>query len=369
MTRLLFLYILSINILAATGCPGPEPGDAPPPDKPKEETPAPQDAGSEVSNPQVDAGNAVPNPGVDAGSEITNPVVDAGSEVTNPAVDAGNEVTNPSVDAGSDVTNSGVDAGPTVVADTTPPETNLHTYPSALTDDTSFDFGFDANESPVTFLCSVDGATPTACTSPHTVHSLNGPHTFSVAAVDAAGNEDPTPAIANWTVDTTPPVTTIESGPDSITTETDATFVFSANENPVTFYCELNGVSQSSCSSPQVFSDLEPGDYVFEVYAVDSLGHVESLPQEWSFQIVFCDDSLPTCTEAVSCTDLDPDQYFRGTAMCDEFCGRLDTSTCVTNMFTTEDTLILQEELSLRYDNRELLAVDLDQDGDVDVLR
>src|SRR5262249_30518183 len=57
-----------------------------------------------------------------------------------------------------------------------------------------------------TFECSLDNATPTACTSPQSYTGLgDGPHTFTVQATDQAGNSDPTPAAASWTVDTTAP--------------------------------------------------------------------------------------------------------------------------------------------------------------------
>ena len=39
-------------------------------------------------------------------------------------------------------------------------------------------------------------------------------YTFTVAAVDGVGNEDPTPASFTWTVDTTPPDTIIDSAID-----------------------------------------------------------------------------------------------------------------------------------------------------------
>ena len=40
------------------------------------------------------------------------------------------------------------------------------------------------------------------------------PTHFTVAAVDGVGNVDPTPASLTWTVDTTPPDTTIDSAID-----------------------------------------------------------------------------------------------------------------------------------------------------------
>jgi hypothetical protein len=44
------------------------------------------------------------------------------------------------------------------------------------------------------------GAAFTACTSPTTVKVGKGPHTLAVAAVDAAGNADGSPATYSWTL-------------------------------------------------------------------------------------------------------------------------------------------------------------------------
>jgi hypothetical protein len=85
--------------------------------------------------------------------------------------------------------------------DTTPPETTITSGPSGDVPSASATFQFTSSEAGSTFACSLDGAAPTSCTSPVTYNSLAlGPHTFSVRATDAAGNPDPTPAQASWTV-------------------------------------------------------------------------------------------------------------------------------------------------------------------------
>jgi hypothetical protein len=78
--------------------------------------------------------------------------------------------------------------------DTTPPDTMISDGPSGSTTATDAAFSFASSESQSTFTCSLDGgASP--CTSPKTYSGLPvGQHTFTVAATDAAGNTDPTPA-------------------------------------------------------------------------------------------------------------------------------------------------------------------------------
>lgn len=83
--------------------------------------------------------------------------------------------------------------------------------------------------------------------------------------------------------DTTPPDTTITSGPTGSTTATDASFSFSATE-PSAFQCELDGAAWSTCTSPQAYSGLAVGSHTFAVRATDTAGNVDPTPasQTWS---------------------------------------------------------------------------------------
>jgi hypothetical protein len=84
------------------------------------------------------------------------------------------------------------------------PETTILSQPPAQTVGSSATFTFAGSDnlaSPanLTFRCSLDGAPFVPCTSPVTYTALPlGSHTFRVAAVDQAGNVDPTPATATW---------------------------------------------------------------------------------------------------------------------------------------------------------------------------
>ena len=90
----------------------------------------------------------------------------------------------------------------TITVDNTPPDTALTSTPPGVGPD-SATFAFAASESGSTFECSLDGAPFAACTSPKTYSGLApGPHSFSVRALDALGNVDPTPASYSWNVGT-----------------------------------------------------------------------------------------------------------------------------------------------------------------------
>ena len=68
------------------------------------------------------------------------------------------------------------------------PTTTILTGPSNPSNVANPTFTFSADESPVTFRCSLDGAPAVICTSPYTVSVGNGPHTLTVQATDPAGN-------------------------------------------------------------------------------------------------------------------------------------------------------------------------------------
>jgi hypothetical protein len=83
--------------------------------------------------------------------------------------------------------------------DTTPPETTITGGPNDTTAATAV-FLFSASGASG-FSCRLDGGAWEPCGSPRTYSSLSlGSHRFEVMAVDAAGNQDPTPASHAWQV-------------------------------------------------------------------------------------------------------------------------------------------------------------------------
>src|SRR3989344_320809 len=69
---------------------------------------------------------------------------------------------------------------------------------STLSDSATFEF---SSTEIATFECDLDGAGFSSCTSPKTYNGLGlGVHTFTVRAVDAVGNVDPTPAELSWEI-------------------------------------------------------------------------------------------------------------------------------------------------------------------------
>src|SRR5919107_4010205 len=85
--------------------------------------------------------------------------------------------------------------------DTTPPNTTIDSGHSGTVKSREATFTFSSSEAGSTFECSLDSGAFSECSSPKTYTGLaNGSHTFSVRAIDAAGNIDPTPDNRIWKV-------------------------------------------------------------------------------------------------------------------------------------------------------------------------
>jgi len=87
-------------------------------------------------------------------------------------------------------------------ADATPPETTITEGPaegSTINTDAP-QFAWSSSEAPATFSCTADGEQLSSCEEAFLTGAADGPHSFSVAATDAAGNTDPTPATRTFTI-------------------------------------------------------------------------------------------------------------------------------------------------------------------------
>ncbi|HEY7120302.1 MAG TPA: type VI secretion system tube protein Hcp [Tepidisphaeraceae bacterium] len=100
------------------------------------------------------------------------------------------------------------------IVDITPPDTTILTGPAALSNQTSASFTFTGTDQgtpagQMAFSAELDGGARFAVTSPLALNGLaDGVHTLKLFAKDLAGNEDPTPAVYTWKVDTIGPAAT-----------------------------------------------------------------------------------------------------------------------------------------------------------------
>lgn len=84
---------------------------------------------------------------------------------------------------------------------TAPPTPTIASAPANSTSATSASFGFTDSEAGVSFECRLNEGSYSVCVSPKSYSELaDGPHTFDVRAVDAAGNHSAA-ASHTWTVD------------------------------------------------------------------------------------------------------------------------------------------------------------------------
>jgi parallel beta-helix repeat protein len=98
------------------------------------------------------------------------------------------------------------DGLPLLQDDTTPPQTTVDSGPANPTRSSSALFVFSSSEPGSTFECDLDAGGFAPCDPPYGYGGLApGAHSFSVRAVDPAGNPDPTPATATWTIDADAP--------------------------------------------------------------------------------------------------------------------------------------------------------------------
>ena len=133
---------------------------------------------------------------------------------------------------------------------------------------------------------SLEAATNKAVLNP--TQDLEGGATYEAivkggpsGAKDTGGN--PLEADERWsftTIDTTPPETAIDSGPEGTVGSKSATFAFSSSEAGSTFECSLDGAAFSACASPQAYSGLADGTHSFGVRATDKAGNADPTPAE-----------------------------------------------------------------------------------------
>ena len=118
--------------------------------------------------------------------------------------------------------------------------------------------------------------------------------------------EDPSPAPENQPAaaqpaptfifvagDSTPPETTITSGPNQIINLNSANFIFTSNEINSTFDCNLNDNGWEVCTAPRNLINLSDRGYIFKVRARDNSNNIDQTPAEHSWTV---DTTAPQIT-------------------------------------------------------------------------
>ena len=84
---------------------------------------------------------------------------------------------------------------------------------------------------------------------------------------------------------TTPPNTTIMTGPAAATSSSNATFTFSTQTTGATFSCSLDGAAFTACPSPYTISPVAVGQHTFAVRATDTAGNPDPSPATFTWTV------------------------------------------------------------------------------------
>jgi len=195
--------------------------------------------------------------------------------------------------------------------------------PAGIIGESSVTFAFHGSDTNDTFQCSLDGAPWEACTSPQQYIPLaQGPQTFQVRAINTAGEIDPTPASATFTVDTTPPVVTLTTPTNGSETSLSTTPTFSGTAgtaawDSATVTVELYAGSTASGSPVQTLNTtatagawsialtaaLPDGTYTAEASQADGDGNTStSTPTTFTIQPTGLGSSSPALKTAPDTT-------------------------------------------------------------------
>ena len=184
----------------------------------------------------------------------------------------------------------GTTSGEYLPVATTPPATpEITSGPTGTTGPggaNAFSFAFTGTGT--SYLCALDNANWSACTSPKTYNGplSSGAHTFSVVAV--VNGDESVPASRAWTVDATPPppVTGL-TGPPALSNQTTATFTWTTPEGATDVTCSLDGATPVSCVSGVQRTGLAQGARTFAVRTVDEYGNASApVTHAWTVDTV-----------------------------------------------------------------------------------
>jgi hypothetical protein len=186
------------------------------------------------------------------------------------------------------------------------PNTVIDDKPALRSNSSSAEFTYEAPTA-TSYECKLDAAVFSACPlgGPKEYTGLaDGSHTFQVRGVNASG-PDPTPASYTWTVDTTPPVATIDTHPADPSPGATAQFTYHAQAEPgSTFKCSLDGALPSSCpTSGMTYHGLVDGSHTFAVEATDGAGNQQLAATEFGWTV---DNSLLDTTAPETTIDSGP---------------------------------------------------------------
>ena len=114
----------------------------------------------------------------------------------------------------------------------------------------------------------IDYDLTSAVTSAGTYSLVNVPDgSDGVVYSSREGAQPPQLVIETAPIDTSPPETSIDSGPSGTVGSTSASFTFSSTRAGATYECRLDNTTWADCTSPQTYTGLTSGAHTFDVRA------------------------------------------------------------------------------------------------------
>ena len=186
-----------------------------------------------------------------------------------------------------DGTNAGTPASFNWTINRPLPVASVVAGPPATTNGTTANFTLGSTPPAILFDCDLDGGGFNPCSATPSFPGLAaGPHSLVVRATDSATNLGPASSPYSWSIDLTPPNTTITEGPanGSNTRDPTATFAMTSTESPALFECKVDAGAFVPCPSPTSFFDLPDGTHTVQIRAKDEAGNVDPTPAQrtWS---------------------------------------------------------------------------------------
>lgn len=160
--------------------------------------------------------------------------------------------------------------------------------PASVDNEARPTFEFTASQQ-VNFTCQIDSAAPQPCSSPYVAPTAlsDGQHGFAVVGTDSEGRSGASNTYY-FTIDTKAPRARIVGHPAKLVKTGKATyaahFKLTADESPVTFYCQMDREPLRICGE-RMTAKVKPGAHVLKVRAKDALGNTSATPSTFSFKV------------------------------------------------------------------------------------
>jgi hypothetical protein len=172
------------------------------------------------------------------------------------------------------------------------PHTSISSGPTGLVNSAAASFTYSSDIG-TGYQCKLDDGDWLVCPGDQDQYAdlSDGKHTFSVRAV-LNDQPDPTPATRVWTIDATPPHTTITAGPSGAVQGASGTFFYASSEGGTRFDCDLDFQGWKPCNGGHATFSYSQAGHSLAVRAIDAAGNVDPNPATTTWRR-FPDDGTP----------------------------------------------------------------------------